>query len=144
MRIPGGKTRHVLGLGLLLAVLLLSGPAAAGEEGLTRLQARGDRGSLAVLELQGAPLRTMTPVPFRLLLQDEAGQPLTGANLSCDLTMPAMPMPANRPAVSAAAEGYAGEAIFTMAGAWRASFAASWPEGRQESFVFDIEQVLLK
>lgn len=129
----------------LLAALLLwpsATPVAAAE--VTRLEMEGIAGGRAILNLAAAPLATMTPTPFHLMLTDVTGAPITGAEVRCNLTMPAMPMPENRPAVHEKDGVYWGEAIFTMAGAWQATFNVAMPDGRLEILIFDLEGVLLK
>jgi hypothetical protein len=110
----------------------------------TRLEIEGIDGGTAILTLASEPLRTMTRTPFHLMLTDGTGNPIAGAEVRCDLTMPAMPMPENRPAVREKDGFYWGEAVFTMAGAWQATFQVAMPDGRLEILIFDIERVLLK
>lgn len=140
------KKRNPLGrIGQILAFIVLTavfpGPAASAE---TRLEIEGIDGGKAILNLASEPLRTMTPTPFHLVLTDSAGTPITGAEVRCDLTMPAMPMPENRPIVREKAGFYWGEAVFTMAGDWQATFQVAIPDGRLEILIFDLERVLLK
>lgn len=126
---------------LLLLFAAMYAPAAAAQ---TQLEVRGIDGGRAILSLDADPLRTMTPTPFHLVLTDEAGDPITGAEVRCDLTMPAMPMPENSPAVREEEGSYEGEAVFTMAGAWQASFRITMPDERVATLVFDLQRVLLK
>lgn len=52
-------------------------------------------------------------------LADEAGRPIDGADVYLDLTMPAMPMGANRPEAAPEGQGsYRARAAYTMAGEW--------------------------
>jgi hypothetical protein len=136
-----GSFRQVLACAVLLLCAAFPGPAAA--EG-TRLEIEGIDGGKAILNLASEPLRTMTPTPFHLLLTNGSGSPITGAEVRCDLTMPAMPMPENRPKIREEDGFYWGEAVFTMAGAWQASFQVAMPDGRLEILIFDIDRVLLK
>ncbi|ALC17083.1 hypothetical protein DSOUD_2320 [Desulfuromonas soudanensis] len=129
-------------LTLLLILSALAVPALAGGE--TRLVERASGGLNAVLLLKEAPLVAMTQIPFELQLTDDAGSPLTGASVRCDLSMPAMAMPINRPAVTEKGGSYRGEAIFTMAGAWRATFEILLPNGEAKTLIFDMDRVLLK
>ena len=100
----------------------------------------------AVLELDTDELVTMTTIPFRLTLRDANGQPLTGASVLCDMTMPAMTMPENRPQVTEREGGtYAGELIFTCAqGAWRITCQADKSGGSSQTVIFDIPRVRMK
>jgi hypothetical protein len=135
----------LLGTALVLALTLLPGRRAAERPEPLRRETVTAAGSRVVFELAAAPPLTMTATPLRLRLTDARGAPLTGAAVDCDLTMPAMPMPQNRPPLHEEAAGvYAGEALFTMAGAWRASFVIRRPDGRSEQAVFDIGEVKLR
>jgi len=147
MRTTREKLTTVKPFGLLLAMLLCiaTASAEARERSTTRLEVPGIAGGTAVLEFSAAPLVSMTTIPFRLELKRADGSPLTGADVACDLTMPAMPMPENRPAAREMQPGnYRGEAVFTMAGAWQAACAIELPAGGKEILLFDIKRVLLK
>ena len=136
-----GRTGPILAFVFLLLSAAFPGPAVSAG---TRLEIEGIDGGKAILNLTSEPLRTMTPTPFHLMLIDAMGTPITGAEVRCDLTMPSMPMPENRPAVREKDGFYWGEAVFTMAGAWQAAFQVAMPDGRLEILIFDIERVLLK
>lgn len=125
---------------LTLAGILLTLPVLAAE---STFKTTGTAGSTGILTFARSPLKIMTPTPFTLGLD---GTAVVAAQLkvTCDLTMPAMPMPANRPIVAARGDLLTGEAIFTMAGAWQANFVVLYPDGRKESLIFDIPQVNLK
>jgi len=130
---------------LALVLCLASGAEAAKERGTTRLQLPGIAGGTAVLEFSAAPLVSMSAIPMRLELMGVDGTPQAGAAIHCDLTMPAMAMPENRPALREIAPGiYTGEAIFTMAGAWQATFSVDRDGWGREILIFDIEQVKMK
>lgn len=119
-------------------------PAQAGNR-TTRFDAPGVNGGTAVLEFAAAPLVAMTVIPFRLDLKNADGTPLSGAAVSCDLTMPSMPMPENRPKISEHDGVYIGELIFTCTqGAWRLTCAVTQPDGGQQTLAFDIPRVRMK
>ena len=122
-------------------MLLLTTPAGAAA---TRVEASGSGGYRGVLRLAAAPLVTMRPIPFTLVLLDPAGQPTTAPELVCDLVMPAMPMPENRPRLVAGQDSYSGEAVFTMAGAWRMQVAVRRNGSEIARLSFDLGRVLLK
>ncbi len=126
--------------GLMLALLFGGAAQAAESQGFT---ARSE-GLAGTLTFAAAPLKSMTPVAFVLEVRDARGEPLTDCTVKCDLSMPAMPMPENRPSVKAEEGRYLGEAVFTMAGAWRASFELQLPGGQRKSLTFDLPRVLLK
>ena len=64
----------------IIAALLLAGLwTAPGLAAPLRFEAKEAPPGQAVLEIQADELVTMTTLPFRLLLKDPAGRPLTGA-----------------------------------------------------------------
>jgi len=140
--------RKLFRCGLILSaalVFLSAQSVAADDEPATRLVARGNTVGRAVLELQAAPLVSMTPTPFRLTLLDPRGVEIRQAKVNCELTMPAMPMPENRVEARWDGEVYRGEAVFTMAGKWRAACrVVPLSGGLPETLHFDIDEVLLK
>ena len=98
-----------------------------------------------MLELQADELVTMTAIPFRLIISDAAGRAVTGAKVSCDMIMPSMAMPENRPKVTELDGAYGGEMIFTCPmGAWQINCLAEKPDGSRQSMTFDIGQVRMK
>jgi hypothetical protein len=110
-----------------------------------RIQATTASAGKATLELQADELVTMTAIPFRLFISDAGGHPLTGARVSCDMIMPSMPMPENRPKITERDGVYAGEMIFTCPmGAWQINCLAEKPDGSRQSMTFDIGQVRMK
>jgi hypothetical protein len=134
--------RRLVGLAL---VLTLGGAAATALAAPIRIPASDAAPGSATLELQADELVTMTVIPFRLLIRDAAGQPVTGARVSCDLTMPSMTMPENRPKVAERDGAYGGELIFTCAmGAWRIQCLAEKSDGSRQVMTFDVEQVRMK
>lgn len=145
LRTPEGSFRRGRRKWALLVVAILLGwplQTSAGE-GSGRFEATEAEGYRGVLEFAADPLVTMRPTSFDLILYDPSGHRTTAPTVTADLTMPAMPMPQNRPAVTAVGDRYTGEAIFTMAGAWRATFTIDGQTGRAR-LVFDIPRVLLK
>lgn len=141
-----GPFRTLLRLTLLLGLLgtLVTIPEGTQAGTATRFEARGSLGYRGILEFQAAPLLTMRPTPFSLILIDLAGTRTTAPLVDCDLIMPAMPMPENRPQVVTKEDTYSGEAVFTMAGAWQAIVTFKTADGRPEKLVFDFGTVLLK
>jgi len=126
----------------ILAILALTTPCFGADN--SHFSSAGADGTMAQLELGAAPLITMQSVPFTLTVKDTNGAPLVGLDVVCDLTMPAMPMPKNQPKVTATTANYTGEVVFTMAGAWQATFTARDATGSELRLVFDIPEVLLK
>jgi hypothetical protein len=77
---------------------------------------------------------------FLITVTDKAGDPVSGAQVQLDMTMPAMPMPPNRPeAVEKAPGQYATPVTFTMAGEWQALITVKTPQGEDISVSFDME-----
>lgn len=99
----------------------------------------------AVLELQAEALVTMTAIPFRLMVKDTAGKPLTGAKVTCELTMPSMPMPENRPKVTERNGVYVGEMVLTCTmGEWRATCLVEDGKGMRRTMTFDLGTARMK
>ena len=135
LRIPG-----VL-LSVLLCLLVLSTPALAAD---TVLQATSADGAAATLTLSADPLLSMTPTDVHLALDKAHGDLLLPTAAVCDLTMPAMTMPDNRPVLSCGAIGCRGQVVFTMAGAWDVTCDVTFASGQSERFVFVIDRVQMK
>lgn len=129
----------------LLAALLFALAPGLGRAAHITLTAKGAEPGSAVLELATNKLVTMTPIPFRLRITDADGQAVKGAAVNCDMTMPSMKMPENRPKVAERNGYYIGELMFTCAqGAWliRCEVVAQGQPGRTLSF--EIEGVRMR
>ncbi len=110
------------------------GYAAAGAT-ILEPQTVGDL--TATLSVDPYPPPAMGKTEFLVTLTDGRGQLVTGATVSSDMTMPAMPMPPNRPeAVEDSAGVYRVEVLFTMAGDWEAAVEALLADGSTTEFVF--------
>ncbi len=129
-------------LGITLALLFFIAVCATAAE--TRLATNLADGGEAVIIFAGSPLRTMTEIPFSIQLGESTGEVVKDAELALDLTMPAMPMPANNPKAVWQDNAYRGTAIFTMAGAWQVNVEIHRPGVDPEKIVFDIEMVVMK
>jgi hypothetical protein len=89
------------------------------------------------LDVDPFPPRAMHAAAFTIHVSDLQGTPVRGATVECDMTMPAMPMPENRPrAVERDPGTYVADVLFTMAGEWEANVKVSLPDGRAETFTF--------
>ena len=135
------RTRLLIAVSSLFLFLSLTGFASAAT---TRVEATGQAGYRGVLELAASPLRTMQPTSFTLTLYDAAGQATTLPDPRCSLVMPAMPMPDNLPRVTRAGEHYAGEAVFTMAGAWQMLVTLHRNGAVIDQLAFTLDRILLK
>ncbi|AMV72716.1 hypothetical protein JCM30471_12320 [Desulfuromonas carbonis] len=133
--------RPLLVVTTLILALLLPGWAMAAS---TRIAASGQAGYRGLLEFAASPLQTMRPTAFTLTLQDPTGLETTAPDASCSLVMPAMAMPENRPRVTRSGGHFAGEAIFTMAGAWQMLVTLRRDGTEVDHLTFDIERVLLQ
>lgn len=125
----------------LLAVVYCIAPHPA--KAATPLREEKGLGA-AILELNTDVPRTMTPTAFALTFSKQGFHPSAIEKISCELIMPAMPMPPNHPKVELDQDRFRGEMVFTMAGQWKALFLVSLKNGRKETLSFDIEKVLLK
>jgi nitrogen fixation protein FixH len=70
-------------------------------------------------------------------LSDAEGQPVDGADVYLDLTMPAMPMGVNKPIAEPQGGGvYRAQGIFDMAGDWKLTVVAE-VAGKEHRATFD-------
>lgn len=128
--------------GVALLLLFSATPVASRE--CSRYFAQIPGKIRATLVLEAAPLVTMQEIPFELRIVDAGGKAVTGLMITSDMSMPAMPMPPNNPPVLPHDDRYHGTVVFTMAGAWLATFTVTPAQGRPFPLAFDIPSVLLK
>jgi hypothetical protein len=130
--------RHVLAAGVLVIVLGIAS-CTAGPPSAAPLHATQKSGTLsASLALKPDPPVPMQEARLQLALFNDRQQPILGADVSLDLTMPEMEMPVNRPAViEDGGGGYQATTLFTMAGKWQIT-AVVVHAGQRETFVFDV------
>jgi hypothetical protein len=127
---------------MILSVALIASCASATErttEAATEAGHFAEAGSQMSVTLQVDPFppRSMREATFAITVTDPSGAPLQGAIVTCDMTMPAMPMPVNRPeAVEGDPGVYLAKVLFTMAGDWEAAVHVALPDGRAETFTF--------
>lgn len=116
---------------VLLGVMILTGVGSP----LSANTSQDKDGLTATLSVDPDPPVAMQPATLTLVLEDAAGQAVRGAEIEYDLTMPAMPMPLNRPPVNEVADGrYRCEALFSMSGQWQVRATVKW---QSETSVFD-------
>jgi YtkA-like len=132
--IPAGLVGTLLILSTVVGASCGSATEAATEQG--RFAQTGSEMSMT-LQVDPFPPRSMREATFTITVADLSGVPLEGATVTCDMTMPAMPMPANRPeAVEGDPGVYTAQVLFTMAGGWEAAVQVALPDGRAETFTF--------
>ena len=92
----------------------------------------------ALLKTNPVKPAPMQETILELTLRDPDGQPMTGAAVTLELTMPGMVMPPNRPPVAEAGNGvYIAKAIFAMSGEWEVRALVDHPAGG-EAVVFSL------
>lgn len=92
---------------------------AGAESGAFAPQTVGDL--TVTLRVSPYPPVPMRQAEFSISIRDGQGRPLADAEVSCDMTMPAMAMPPNRPKAAEQSPGvYTTPVMFTMSGEWEA------------------------
>jgi hypothetical protein len=125
---PGGEGLHhaLLGLAILLMLLGLSACGGAGSvtgKLVTRKQLV-DQLTIALEAPEKPPL--LTEQELVIVLTDQAGQPVDGAEVWLALVMPTMRHSPNEPDAVAAGPGrYKASALFTMVGKWNVEIHAT-------------------
>jgi nitrogen fixation protein FixH len=123
---------------ILLALIFLLSFAACSQKGSGAMTQTAD-GITGVLTLDPDPPETMIPVTFSLELSDENGQPVENADVSYDLTMPAMKMPPNKPSADEQQNGlYQTRTTLSMAGDWQAEASINL-NGKITTLIFDFK-----
>jgi hypothetical protein len=104
--------------GLPLVAMLILYACGGTDSAAPFTQTVGDLS--ATLEVVPNPPPVMQDTTLVLTLRDANGDPVSGASVMFDLTMPAMEMPENRPQPTEAEPGiYRADVTFTMAGEWQ-------------------------
>lgn len=130
-----GSALLTVGLAMLVALLAACGQATAP----TRLAQTVD-GLTITLEATANP-KLNAAEQLTVTLADAQGQPVDGADVYVDLTMPAMPMGTNRPIAEPAGQGgYRASTAYTMTGEWEVTVVAS-VAGKEHRAVFKITAV---
>lgn len=110
------KNKKIL-IFLFLLIITLTACSKSGLGALTQ----SSNNITGVLTFDPDPFEVMSPVTLSLQLTDATGQPINDAQVSYDLTMPAMKMPANQPQAIFQGEGlYTAQTTFSMSGEWQA------------------------
>lgn len=106
-----------------LAVLTLSG--CAHRQGSSPAALPANPNLQITLALRPSSPRQLDPEQFTVTLRDARGQRVSGADVTADLTMPAMEMGNNRVTLTPQAPGtYTGTGRFTMPGDWQVTIVS--------------------
>ena len=101
-------------------------------------------GNAYELVIESETTEVMKPLPVTITLLSQDGSPISGANITCSLTMPAMAMPSNKPPIkeSSNAGQYEGVLLLTMGGLWHVDLLTVYGSGEQDSVVISIPGVI--
>lgn len=101
-------------------------------------QVTSDSGILYDLNIKAEALEAMKPLPVMIKLSGPDGTPISGADITCSLSMPAMAMSNNTPSIneSNTAGQYEGVFLITMGGLWEVTLTSMYDSGNKEVVVF--------
>jgi nitrogen fixation protein FixH len=106
---------------LIILFLLLVTLTACSQSSVGALT-QSSEDMTGMLTFNPDPIDSMTPVTLSLQLTDSSGQAIDDAQVSYDLTMPAMSMPPNQPQATSQGNGlYTAQTTFSMSGEWQAA-----------------------
>jgi hypothetical protein len=109
---------------------------AVGESSPGRFSQTVD-GLKVELQVDPYPPLPMKQASFVLTITDSQSLPVQGATVFCDMSMPAMPMPPNRPqALEGRPGAYSADILFTMAGEWQTDVQVALQDGSTHTFTF--------
>ena len=125
--------------GFITAVLVIALGLASCSPNTSPIQTAQTAGAFSVsLTVDPDPPVPMQDALLEVKVRDSKGQPIAGASVSMDLTMPGMRMPMNRPDVGESDGGvYRARTLFTMAGNWRVQVVVTYG-GKSETAIFDL------
>ena len=125
---------------ILFAVL----PSSSSFAEHLRFQETSEAGVSYELVIESETPEVMKPLPVKINVSNPKGTPITGAQISCSLTMPAMAMPTNKPPIKESAKSgqYKGVFLLTMGGLWQVKLATSYGDGKQDTVVISIPGVM--
>lgn len=109
-----------------------------------RFQEISNAGMSYELVVEADALEVMKPLPFKINVSTRDGAPVSVAQITSSLTMPAMAMPSNKPPVK---EGdhpgqYKGIFLLTMGGLWHVELASTYSSGQKDLVVIPIQAVV--
>ena len=115
-----------------------SGQTPGGESGAFPPQTVGDL--TVTLRVSPYPPAPMQQAEFSIAIVDGQDRPVAGARVSCDMSMPAMAMPPNRPQAVEQSPGlYTTPVMFTMAGDWEALIGVLPTDAASGEFRFSMK-----
>jgi YtkA-like len=121
-----------------LALLAISLLTSGCEERETARMVQTTGSVSAALDVSPGRPAPMREVELRLALSNSGQDPITGAAVVFDATMPGMEMPENRfEGVEESGGIYRGRTVLTMAGAWRLRVEVVSRDTRRD-FIFDL------
>lgn len=134
------KTVHILSVIFILTLTITSSACADH----IRYTANADSGTVFELIFQSEKPEVLKPLPVKLTITDKHGNRVTGSEVACSLTMPAMAMPANTPKIQATdIDGqYSSIFLLTMGGLWYVELTATYPSGNNEHVIIPIPGVV--
>ena len=109
-----------------------------------RYEAISDSGIVYELIVESENPEVLKPLPVKINVSDQNGKSMTGSQITCLLTMPAMAMPTNKPPLKATGvDGqYSGIFVLTMGGLWHVELEATYSSGEKEAVVIPIPGVV--
>jgi nitrogen fixation protein FixH len=128
-------------LSIILACQLLLSACGVADTANANTQRATVDGLTIALEAPADP-QVNQGAEFRIVLNDAEGNPVDGADVYLELTMPAMAMGTNQPIATAQGNGvYTAQGVFDMAGAWEITVHAD-VEGKahQATFASDVDE----
>lgn len=121
------------------AGLALAFSAAASAWGAAAPATIQTEGLSITLATTPSPPARQEGTAFEITIRDAAGNPVAGARVSLDLSMPAHAMPENRPRVQEREGGrYVTAGSFSMGGEWLAVVDVALTDGRRARAEFPL------
>lgn len=111
-----------------------------------RYQETSNAGMSYELVVETKTTEVMKPLPIKINVLTQDGAPISGAQITSSLTMPAMAMPSNKPPIK---EGdtpgqYEGVFLLTMGGLWHVELASIYSSGQKDLVVIPISVIASK
>jgi len=109
-----------------------------------KYEATSDSGVVYELIIESEKPEVLKPLPVKLNVSDQNGNSIKSAQITCSLTMPAMAMPTNKPAIKETSVNgqYSSIFLLTMGGLWHVELAAVYSSGEIDNVVIPISGVV--